>query len=230
MYRNHLLHGWVLTSFSCLVVNVCEGPLYSRNKQTSNTKEECVHITTQTHKNNTIYICRFQRLLSCIHRVPTHPLLLKIRYEQPKMWEEGRQTWEKEKDMWEECEWKETYIREKRMYHGQWPWHTRVSIMQKFTFDAFFYHIFAVMIVAINDRCVISCKIHVLIVFSYEYVCLYLWSKSDNYECVPRINFAFRIYEAFKSSNTENHEHVREDIFTSRNFARLIKWVIGTIT
>jgi hypothetical protein len=25
--------------------------------------------------------------------------------------------------MWEECEWKETYMREKRMYHGQWPWH-----------------------------------------------------------------------------------------------------------
>jgi hypothetical protein len=63
----------------------CEDPLYSRNKQTSNTKEECVHITTQTHKNNTIYICRFQRLLSYIHRVPTLPLLLKIRYEQPKM-------------------------------------------------------------------------------------------------------------------------------------------------
>jgi hypothetical protein len=108
----------------------CEDPLYSRNKQTSNTKEECVHITTQTHKNNTIYICRFQRLLSCIHRVPTHPLLLKIRYEQPKMWEEGRQTWEKEKDMWEECEWKETYIREKRMYHGQWPWHLPPSSKQ----------------------------------------------------------------------------------------------------
>jgi hypothetical protein len=33
--------------------------------------------SSKTHKNKTIYICRFQRLLSCIQHVPTHSLLLR---------------------------------------------------------------------------------------------------------------------------------------------------------
>jgi hypothetical protein len=73
-----------------------------------------MHTIIPTHKNKTIYICRFQCLISCIHHVPTHPLLLRIRDKQPKMWEEGKGMQEEEKDMWDECEWKETYMRDKR--------------------------------------------------------------------------------------------------------------------
>jgi hypothetical protein len=66
----------------CICDKTCFIP--ETNKRQTQNKNECTP-SLPTHKNKTIYICRFQLLLSCIHRVPTHPLLLKIRGEQPKM-------------------------------------------------------------------------------------------------------------------------------------------------
>jgi hypothetical protein len=99
---------------------ICEDPLYSRKKQTSNTKHVCMHTTTQTHKKqhnisaasnafSHAYIAS-QHTLSCSKSMTSNQTCERREKERKRM-----------KRMWEECEWKETYMREKRMYHGRWP-------------------------------------------------------------------------------------------------------------